>query len=95
MRIIGLHCYPNTRKWIDCQGPDVDALAKYWDRAWQAKSEEEVVAEFCEHNIDAVLVALDLSTTIKTPPRGSDYPGIPYERLFKDRNKMGYNDGML
>ena len=29
MRIIDLHCYPSTQEWIDCQGPYVDALAKY------------------------------------------------------------------
>ena len=37
MRIIDLHCYPNTQKWIDCQGPYVQALAEYWGRDWQAK----------------------------------------------------------
>ena len=73
MRIIDLHCYPNTQKWIDCQGPYVEALAKYWGRDWQAKTEEEVVAEFKEFHVDALLVALDLSTTIQTPPCDNDY----------------------
>ena len=73
MRIIDLHCYPNTQKWIDCQGPYVDALEQYWGRAWQAKTEEEVVAEFKEFDIEAMLVALDLTTTIETPPCDNDY----------------------
>lgn len=73
MRIIDLHCYPNTQPWIDCQGPYVDALAKYWKREWRAKSEDEVAAEFKEHHIEACLVALDLSTTINTPPCSNDY----------------------
>ena len=73
MRIIDLHCYPNTQKWIDCQGPYVKALAEYWGRDWQAKTEEEVVAEFKEFQVDALLVALDLSTTIQTPPCDNDY----------------------
>ena len=73
MRIIDLHCYPNTQKWIDCQGPYVEALEKYWGRAWQAKTEEEVVAEFTEFGIDALLVALDLTTTIETPPCDNNY----------------------
>ena len=73
MRIIDLHCYPNTQKWIDCQGPYVDALEQYWGRAWQAKTEEEVVAEFKEFGIEAMLVALDLTTTIKTPPCDNNY----------------------
>ena len=73
MRIIDLHCYPNTQKWIDCQGPYVEALEKYWGRAWQAKTEEEVVAEFKEFGIEAMLVALDLTTTIETPPCDNNY----------------------
>ncbi len=32
MRIIDLHCYPGTKEWIACQGPYVEALAKYWKR---------------------------------------------------------------
>ena len=37
MRIIDLHCYPNTEPWIKCQGPYVEALAKYWNRQWTWK----------------------------------------------------------
>ena len=48
MRIIDLHCYPNTREWIACQQPYVDALAKYWNRGWTAKEEDEVVQEFAD-----------------------------------------------
>jgi predicted TIM-barrel fold metal-dependent hydrolase len=73
MRIIDLHCYPNTEPWIRCQGPYVEALAKYWNRAWTWKSEEEVVAEFAGAGVEAVLVALDLETTINTPPCSNDY----------------------
>ena len=43
MRIIDLHCYPGTKEWIACQGPYVDALAKYWNRGWTAKTEDEVI----------------------------------------------------
>ena len=46
MRIIDLHCYPGTKEWIACQGPYVEALAKYWKRDWVGKPEDEVVAEF-------------------------------------------------
>lgn len=73
MRIIDLHCYPNTQPWIDCQGPYVDALAAYWKRDWSAKSEADVAQEFRDNQIDACLVALDLSTTINTPPCSNDY----------------------
>ena len=73
MRIIDLHCYPNTQPWIDCQGPYVRALAEYWDREWKAKEEDDVIAEFTEAGVEAVLVALDLETTIDTPPCSNEY----------------------
>ena len=73
MRIIDLHCYPGTQAWIDSQGPYVAALAKYWKRAWVPKSEDDVVAEFTAAGVEACLVALDLETTVKTPPCTNDY----------------------
>ena len=48
MRIIDLHCYPGTAEWIRCQGPYVEALAKYWKREWVARSEEEVIRDFTD-----------------------------------------------
>lgn len=73
MRIIDLHCYPNTQEWIACQQPYVDALAAYWKREWVAKTEDEVIADFLGAKVDAVLVALDLETTAKTPPCSNDF----------------------
>ena len=73
MRIIDLHCYPNTQEWIDCQGPYVEALAKYWKRDWVAKTEAEVIREFTAAGIEACLVALDLESTVGTPPCGNEY----------------------
>jgi uncharacterized protein len=73
MRIIDLHCYPNTEPWIKCQGPYVEALAKYWNRVWTWKQEDEVLKEFTDAGVEAVLVALDLETTIGTPPCSNDY----------------------
>ncbi len=73
MRIIDLHCYPNTEPWIRCQGPYVEALAKYWKRNWTWKQEDEVVEEFTAAGVEAVLVALDLETTIGTPPCSNEY----------------------
>ena len=45
MRIVDLHCYPNTEPWIRCQGPYVEALAKYWKRDWVGKPEAEVLKD--------------------------------------------------
>ncbi|HUY18179.1 MAG TPA: amidohydrolase family protein [Candidatus Binataceae bacterium] len=73
MRIIDLHCYPNTEPWIRCQGPYVEALAKYWKREWTWKQEDEVVQEFAAAEVEAVLVALDLETIIGTPPCSNEY----------------------
>ena len=80
MRIIDLHCYPNTQPWIDCQGPYVEALAEYWDRHWTAKEEDEVIQEFTDAGVEAVLVALDLETTVATPPCSNDYVAGMWKR---------------
>ncbi len=73
MRIIDLHCYPNTKEWISCQQPYVDALAAYWNRLWIPKTEEEVLRDFTKAGVEAVLVALDLETTVHTPPCSNDF----------------------
>ena len=73
MRVIDLHCYPNTGEWIACQQPYVDALAKYWNRPWTPRHEDEVVQDFTDAGVEAVLVALDLETTIGTPPCSNDF----------------------
>ncbi|MBM2806263.1 MAG: amidohydrolase 2, partial [Deltaproteobacteria bacterium] len=59
LRIIDLHCYPNTEPWIKSQGPYVEALAKYWNRAWTWKNESEVIEEFTQAGVEAMLVAFD------------------------------------
>jgi uncharacterized protein len=73
MRIVDLHCYPNTQEWITCQQPYVDALAKYWNRPWTPKREDEVIEDFTEAGVEALLVALDLETTAGTPPCSNDF----------------------
>jgi uncharacterized protein len=73
LRIIDLHCYPNTEPWIKSQGPYVEALAKYWNRSWAAKTEAEVIAEFEKAGVEAVLVAFDIETVTGTPPCSNDY----------------------
>ena len=80
MRIIDLHCYPGTKEWIACQGPYVEALAKYWKREWVGKPEDEVVKEFTDAGVEACLVALDLETTIKTKPVDNDYVHAMWKR---------------
>jgi predicted TIM-barrel fold metal-dependent hydrolase len=80
MRIIDLHCYPGTKEWIACQGPYVEALAKYWKREWTGKSEDEVLSEFTGAGVEACLVALDLEATIKTPPVTNEYVHAMWKR---------------
>jgi predicted TIM-barrel fold metal-dependent hydrolase len=80
MRIIDVHCYPNTEEWIACQQPYVDALAKYWNRSWTAKDEDEVVKDFTDAGVEAILVALDLETTVGTPPCSNDYVSAMQKR---------------
>ena len=73
MRIIDLHCYPNTDPWIEAQGPYVEALAKYWNRTWTAKSEGQVMQDFRNAGVEAVLVAFDIETAAGTPPCSNEY----------------------
>ena len=73
LRIIDLHCYPNTEPWIKSQGPYVEALAKYWSRSWTAKTEPEVVEEFKKAGVQAVLVAFDIETVTRTAPCSNEY----------------------
>ncbi len=68
MRVIDLHCYPNTEQWSIAQGPFVEALGTYWGRAWVPKTEAEVASDFQTAGVEAVLVALDIETVIGTPP---------------------------
>jgi predicted TIM-barrel fold metal-dependent hydrolase len=80
MRIIDLHCYPGTQEWITSQGPYVEALATYWKRDWAGKPEQDVVREFTEAGVEACLVALDLETTIGTPPVTNAYVHAMWQR---------------
>lgn len=73
MRIIDLHCYPNTEPWIKSQGPYVEALAKYWNRAWTWKSESEVIEEFKQAGVEAMLVAFDIESVTGAPPCTNEY----------------------
>lgn len=84
MRTIDVHCYPNTKEWIACQQPYVDALAKYWNRSWTAKEEHEVIKDFTDAGVEAILVALDLETTVGTPPCSNDYVSAMRKR-YPDR----------
>jgi len=80
MRIIDVHCYPNTKEWIACQQPYVDALARYWNRSWTAKEEDEVIKDFTDAGVEAILVALDLETTVGTPPCSNDFVSAMQKR---------------
>ena len=80
MRIVDVHCYPNTKEWIACQQPYVDALTAYWNRPWIPKTEDEVVREFADAGVEAILVALDIETTAGTPPCSNDFVAAMQKR---------------
>ena len=73
MRRIDLHAYPGTQTWLDSQGPFVEALGKYWGRAWTAASEADVIAGFRTAGVEVVLVAFDIETVVGAPPCSNDY----------------------
>ena len=82
MRKIDLHCYPNTEPWIKAQGPYVEALAKYWNRDWTWKQENDVIAEFKAAGVEPVLVAFDIESVVGTPPCSNQYVAA-----MRDRHK--------
>jgi uncharacterized protein len=71
MRRIDLHAYPGTAEWIASQGPYAEALGKYWKKPWTPQAEEDVVADFRTHGVEAVLVALDIESVTGAPPCSS------------------------
>jgi hypothetical protein len=73
MRRIDLHAYPGTAEWIASQGPYPEALSQYWKKQWTAQPEEEVVAGFRVHGIEAVLVAFDIELVTGAPPCTTQY----------------------
>ncbi len=80
MRIIDLHCYTNTEPWVKCQAPYVEALSVYWNREWKPKEEAEVIQDFKDFGVEAVLVALDLETAADTPPCDNHYVADMWKR---------------
>ena len=73
MRRVDLHAYPGTAEWIASQGRYVEPLGRYWKKEWTARTEEEVVADFRAHGIEAVLVAFDIESVTGAPPCASAY----------------------
>jgi hypothetical protein len=73
MRRVDLHAYPGTSEWIASQGPYAEPLGRYWNKQWTAKTEEQVVADFRAHGIEAVLVAFDIEMRTGAPATSSGY----------------------
>ncbi len=57
-----------------------EALANYWNREWVGKTEDEVLAGLHRCGRRGVLVALDLETTIATPPCTNEYVHAMWKR---------------
>jgi len=73
MRRVDLHAYPGTAEWIASQGPYAEPLGRYWNKRWTAKPEEQVVADFRQHGVEAVLVAFDIESVTGAPACTSEY----------------------
>lgn len=71
MRILDLHFYPGTPEWVRSQGPFAEALAKYWNKPWTGRPEDDVVADARAAGIQAVLVAFDIEGIHGAPPCSS------------------------
>ena len=73
MRIIDLHCHPNTAAWFRAIQPYAEALRTYWHRPWEPKGEEEVVQELRDAGVQALIVAFDTEPVSGLPPCTNDY----------------------
>ncbi len=73
MRRVDLHAYPGTSAWIASQGPYAEPLSRYWKRDWRARPEDEVIADFQEHGIEAVLVPFDIESVTGAPACTTEY----------------------
>jgi uncharacterized protein len=80
MRRVDLHAYPGTAEWIASQGRYVEPLGRYWKKQWTARTEDEVVADFQAHGIEAVLVAFDIESVTGAPPVSSGYVAAMRDR---------------
>lgn len=49
------------------QGPYADALAKYWNKPWTGRAEEDVVADVRAAGLQALLVAFDIESLTGAP----------------------------
>jgi len=73
MRRIDLHCHPNTKAWFQAIQPYADALREYWHRPWEPKTEDEVIQELRDAEVQVLLVAFDTETISGLPPCSNDY----------------------
>lgn len=73
MRVIDLHCHPNTKEWFQAIQPYAEALRLYWHRPWQPKTEEDVIAELREAKVQVLLVAFDTETVTGLLPCTNEY----------------------
>jgi predicted TIM-barrel fold metal-dependent hydrolase len=80
MRRVDLHAYPGTAEWIASQGRYVEPLGRYWKKHWTARTEEEVVADFQAHGMEAVLVAFDIESVTGAPPASTAYVAAMRDR---------------
>jgi len=68
MRRIDLHSYPGTQEWVDSQGPFAEALAKYWNKPWVGRAEEDVVDDLRSFGLESLLVAFDIESATGAKP---------------------------
>lgn len=73
MRVIDIHCHPNTAPWHIAMAPYLDALGVYWNRSWTPLEENDFIAELCRAHVRAVIVAHDSETVTGQQPCDNDY----------------------
>jgi uncharacterized protein len=73
MKAIDVHCHPSTQPFYENMKPYIAALEKYWKESFKVRTEEEMIQEFEEADVQVLLVALDSETVTGLPKTSNDY----------------------
>lgn len=73
MKAIDIHCHPSTRPFYETMKPYILPLEKYWNESFQIRTEDEMIQEFEDADVQVTLVALDAETATGLPKTSNDY----------------------
>jgi len=73
MKAIDVHCHPSTKTFYESMKPYIEPLEKYWKESFRIRTEEEMIQEFVEADVQVLLVALDAESATGLSKTSNDY----------------------